>query len=438
VRRLIGLLLFLVFVDEDNAAYKTRMFSPMAWVHDWLLEPTAIKVRPFDLAMLAILLVATTRKNGGGPSVAPMRNTMFLALATTVLWFFYGLSRGGETRFASWQTYLLLSSILTGFTIAATFRTPDHFAELGKWLVGAAMYRALMCWISYFTWGRDTVGQMGAFLTNHDDTICWVTGILVLLLQAIDRRTTRITIRNALMICFLLGAIQFNSRRLAWVSLALGLLVMYVLFPGGPAKRVVRRAARYALPVLVVYVVVGWGRPNKIFLPLHSFSTISTEEDASTLARNAENLSLIATANYAGSVLGTGWGRPYAVLTRKYDIAGSFELWQYVPHNSILGLLAFTGILGFSGFWIALPTAVFFNARVARLGKTSPFRNAGMIGVAQLIVCANQLYGDMGIFSLQVMYVVAASYAMALRLPVTAGVWNRPTTKAQMATPSPG
>jgi hypothetical protein len=428
----------LVFVDEDNSAYKTRMFSPMAWVHDWLLEPTFIKLRPFDLAMLAVLLVAASKKSAGGPSVAPMRNTMFLALGTTVLWFLLGLLRGGESRFASWQTYLLLSSILTAFTIAATFRTADHYAELGKWLVGAALYRALMCWISYFTWGRDTVGQMGAFLTNHDDTICWVTGILILLVQAIDRRTKRITIRNGLIICFFLGAIQFNSRRLAWVSLALGLFVMYVLYPVGPAKRVVRRAARYALPVLVLYVVVGWGRPNKIFLPLHSFSTISTQEDASTLARNAENLSLIATANYAGSLTGTGWGRPYAVLTRKYDIESSFELWQYVPHNSILGLLAFTGVLGFCGFWLALPTAVFFNARVARLGKSSAARNAGIIGVGQLIVCANQLYGDMGIFSLQVMYVVAASYAMALRLPAVAGVWNRPAAKTQTAPPVTG
>ena len=39
------------------------------------------------------------------------------------------------------------------------------------------------------------------------------------------------------------------------------------------------------------------------------------------------------------------------------------ELWPYVPHNSILGLLAYTGILGFAGYWLAFPTAVFLNAR---------------------------------------------------------------------------
>ncbi len=429
MRRLVGLLLFLVFVDEDNSAYKTRMFSPMAWVHGWLLDPTFIKVRPFDLLMLVVLVVGLLKRDGRGPGVAPMRNALLVAFGTTVLWFVLGLTRGGEGRFASWQTYLLLSCILTAFAVAATFRTAVDFQGLGKWLVGAAIYRAFMCWVSYFTWGKALVGQSGAFLTNHDDTICWVVSILVLIVQAADRRTRAITVRNFALICFFVGAIQWNSRRLAWLSLALGVIVTYALFPKGPAKRVARRAATIAMPLLLVYVVVGWGRQNKIFLPLQSLSTISTQEDASTLARNAENLSLIATANYNGPLTGTGWGRPYAILTRKYDIANAFELWQYVPHNSILGLLAYTGIVGFAGFWMALPTSIFFNARVARLSKDPAARSVAIIGVSQLMVCANQLYGDMGTFSLQVMYVVAVSYAMALRLPGFAGVWGRPSER---------
>ena len=52
------------------------------------------------------------------------------------------------------------------------------------------------------------------------------------------------------------------------------------------------------VPIILVYVVVGWGRANPIFLPLRSLSTVTTKEDGSTLARNAENLGLIATASY--------------------------------------------------------------------------------------------------------------------------------------------
>jgi hypothetical protein len=427
VTRLVGLLLFLVFSEDSGAAYRTQLGAPLAWVYNALLDPTPIKLRPFDLIMLAILLVASLKKRRGAAYVAPMRNTLLLVLATTLVSFLYGLAHGGEFRFASWQTYLILSTVLLAFTVAAVFRTAEDFYGLAQWLVATALYRGAMCWVSYFSWGRHFVGASGAFLTTHDDTISWVVSILLLIVGAVEKRARFVTIRNLVLIFFFLGALQWNSRRLAWVSLAMGLVVLYALFPPGAAKRRINRVALFAAPVALLYVVVGWGRQNPIFLPLRSMSTVSTQEDGSTLARNAENLGLIATANTSSFALGTGWGRPYIALTLKYDISG-FELWQYVPHNSILGLLAFTGALGFAGFWLAIPTAVFLNSRTARLSSDSKARNVGLVGAAQMIVCANQLYGDMGIFDLKPMYVIAVSYAVALRLPGISGAWGAPNT----------
>jgi hypothetical protein len=420
---LIGFLLFLLCVDEFTAAYKKHLFTAFDWVHGYVMEPTPIKLRPFDLVMLAILLISSSKREGRGAQVAPMRNAVLVTLGTTVVWFGIGVWRGGDARDASWQTYLILSTLLFTFTVASVFRTPAHYYGLAKWVIAAAFYRATMCWISYFTWGRDSLGGSGAFLTSHEDTITWIVAILVLIVNAVERRSSGITARNLVGILFLIGAIQWNSRRLAWVSLIMALVVMYFLFPEGAAKRKVARVARILLPVVAVYTVVGWGSQNPLFLPLRSLSSVSTQEDASTLARNAENLGLIATANYNGFLVGSGWGREYVCLTRKYDISG-FELWQYMPHNSILGLLAFTGMLGFAGFWLPVMTAIFLNARLAQLGPDSRTRTVGIIGAAQMIVSANQLYGDMGIFSAQVMYTLAISYAIALRLPRAAGLWG--------------
>jgi hypothetical protein len=432
VTRLLELLLFLVFVEDWGCAYRNEIGAPFAWVHEWLLEPTPLKIRPFDILVLGILLAASFQGSRKVQMIAPMRRTIFLTLGTTLLWFVYGLSRGGEVRFASWQTYLIGSTVLLAFTLAATFKTPADFARLGKWLIAAAIYRAAMCWISYFTWGRHKVGESGAYLTSHDDTITWVVSILILIVDAIDKRSIKVTLRNLALSFLFLGAIQFNSRRLAWVSLLMGLVVTYLLFPQGAAKRRIARFGRKLLPLVAVYVVVGWGRSNPIFLPLRSMSSVSTQEDASTLARNVENLGLIATNNGSSYLVGTGWGKPYTALSLKYDISTAFELWPYVPHNSILGLLAFTGALGFAGFWMALPTAVFLNARMARLASDPRARSVGIIGAAQLIVVANQLYGDMGIFFTRPMYVIAVSYAMALRLPRAAGVWTSGGRRARV------
>jgi hypothetical protein len=210
------------------------------------------------------------------------------------------------------------------------------------------------------------------------------------------------------------------------VSLAMGFAVMVLLLPKGKAKRRVIRTLYVVAPLGLIYVVVGWGRANPIFLPLRSFASVSTQEDGSTLARNAENLGLIQTANSWGSLLGSGWGKPYIWLTKKYDISGAFELWEYVPHNSILGILAFTGIIGSSIFWTTVATSVFLNVRVARLSDDPVARTVAIIGASQVVVCGNQLYGDMGLFFFKPMYFLAISYAIALRLPGVTGVWTRP------------
>jgi hypothetical protein len=436
--------MFLAFVEDSTCAYALKPLSPlgapMGWVFDLLKKPTPISLRPFDIFILVIFFITMSKGGKRGALVGPMKNALFVTLGTTVVWFLYGLLRGGEFRAASWQTYLIFGAILLAFTVANTFRTAGDFSILAKWLIAAASYRAFMCWLSYFTWARAKVGESGAFLTNHDDTILWVVSILILIVNAVDRRSAAITARNFALSLFFMGAIQFNSRRLAWVSLAMGLAVMYVLFPKGIAKQRINRALRLALPVVLIYVAVGWGRGERIFLPLRSLSSVTTKEDTSTLARNAENLGLILTGNSFGYFMGAGWGRPYIPVTLEYDISTAFELWPYVPHNSILGLLAFTGALGFAGFWIPFPTCVFFCARQARMAPDPKARSVAIIGAAQLAVCANQLYGDMGIFSMQAMYVIAVSYGIALRLPALYGVWGAPTQRLPTAparTPSP-
>ncbi len=418
----------MLFIDDTGCNYASHLGGPLGWLH-FLLEPTPISVRPFDLIMLVVLMVGLSKRNP--PLVRPMRNALLLAVATTIVWFLYGVFlRGGDARsVTSWQglTSSSASSFLPLPWLSSIIGTAADFNTLGTWLLVAAIWRAIMCWISYFTWARSVVGESGAFLTTHDDTITWVVGIIVLIVNAADKRVLRVTIRNLALILFLLGAIQFNSRRLAWVSLAMGLVVMYALLPYGTAKRRISRAfVRFVLPLVIAYVVIGWGSSAWIFLPLRSLTSISTQEDASTLARNTENLGLIQTANYSSFTMGTGWGRGYVPVSLKYDISAAFALWPYVPHNSILGLLAFTGVFGFMGFWLALPTAVFLNARTAKVGKDAMAARVAIVGTAQIIVCANQFYGDMGIFFPRVMYVVAVGYAVALRLPQVVGVWGQP------------
>jgi hypothetical protein len=70
-----------------------------------------------------------------------------------------------------------------------------------------------------------------------------------------------------------------------------------------------------------------------------------------------------------------------------------------------------------------VPIAAFLHARTARLGEEPAERLVGVVGVMQIVACANQWYGDMGAFSSLTNYTLATCFAAALRVPAHAGVW---------------
>ena len=259
------------------------MFAPFTWVNPVLFAPLPIKIRVFDVILAVILIVASSRRSSKLPVVAPMRNALFLGVATTVVWFAYGIATGGDARAASWQTYLILSTALMAFVVSACFQTTEQYALLAKALVAAALYRAAMCWYFHYVYivtGLVSVDPAPQYVTAHDDTVVWVVAILALIVYAATQQKRGVTLRVLAGVVFLIFAIQYNQRRLAWVSLSAALATTFFLIPQGLRRRVVRAGA-FLAPVIVVYTVVGWGRPESVFRPLRSFSTVSGDEDNS-------------------------------------------------------------------------------------------------------------------------------------------------------------
>ena len=438
MNRLLALLVFLVCSEDSEALYHHHMFAPLAWTKRLLIEATPLKIRPFDFYMGILLIVASSKKppkDVKGGVVRPMRSALLLAAGTIALWFILGIARGGDARAASWQTYLLFAAVLYAFTVATVARTTETWLLIAKAIVAAAMYRAIMCWIFYLLYIRTLqVMPFPEYLTSHDDTVLWVVALVILGLNVLDAVTRHAKLVAGICVPIIIMAIQFNTRRLAWVSLIAGVIMVYALLPAGRVKRRVNRYILIAAPMIALYVIIGWGRTERMFKPLAAFATVTTHEDASTKARNVENLGLIQTVVSTNMWTGTGFGHRYVEVSNKYSIAELFELWPYVPHNGLLGLFAYTGLLGVAGFWLAFPTAMFLNARVARLANDRVERTVGIVAAAQMVICANQLYGDMGLFSPKTMYLLATSYAVALRLPVQAGVW---TAAAPKRAPAP-
>lgn len=419
MRRFVQVMFFLALVDEGRSLYKQYFFiTPFGWVHSLLFEAIA-SIRPYDVAMLVALLMST---GGFRTRTTPaLKRTMLGAVFVIFVGLSYGVGTGGDGRAAGWQVYLPLSMILTAFAIAATHQTAEHFASLFKGFVAAGVVHAIMCLLfmrMYFGW----IYPPPEYCTTHDDTILWTSSVWLLLLAAAlfpNKRTKRLA---WILVPLVLLAIQFNKRRMAWVSLVGAGIAAYFVLPDDKLKRRIRRGILIAAPIIAIYTAVGWGSSNPIFIPLRSFSTVSVDQDKSTKARNMENLGLIATANQYGPLMGSGWGHKYVEVSSLYKIY-FFELWPYVPHNSVLGLLAYSGYVGFVGFWMMVPMAAFFHARVAREAARPMDRFIATISLVQLVACADQWYGDMGAFSPFTMYTLASALAAGLRLPAASGVF---------------
>jgi hypothetical protein len=413
-----------MLVDDGNpnVLYKDHMFAPFTWAH-YLFEPI-FSLRPFDLCMGVVLVVASMRKMVKGPTVRPMRRALFVAGGAMAIALVYGLSRGGDGRAAGWQVYLLFATILLSFTLASIFQTAEHFLGVVRTIVAAGFYHATMgilFWAFYVKQGA--IKPFPEYLTTHDDTVLWTVGVGFLLLQALQTKVRRTRILSILGMVFLLVAIQLNHRRLAWISLGGSLLALYFLIPPSVIKKRINRVVMVVAPILLLYVFIGMDRPEGIFRPLQAFTSVSSAKDNSTKARIVENLGLIATSNFHGWFMGSGFGHKYIEISNRYNIYG-FELWPYVPHNSVLGMLAYSGFFGFVGYWMTFPTAVFLHARTARFGATQADRFMGVVGVMQMVACADQWFGDMGSFSSITDYTLAISFGAALRVPIIAGAWS--------------
>jgi 4-amino-4-deoxy-L-arabinose transferase-like glycosyltransferase len=207
----------------------------------------------------------------------------------------------------------------------------------------------------------------------------------------------------------------------------------------------VNRRLLLAAPLLLVYVAVGWGRTGPLFAPLEALRTTTpSATDPSKLARNEEDANLVHTFRQ-NPVLGSGWGHPYQALTTVYSEVfktSAFVQYAYLPHNSLFGMLAFSGVVGFVGTWLPVPVAAFLAARGYRRAKRTTDRAAAMAAVCVLPAFGVQAFGDLGFNSLEGWLIVALAAATGGRVAARTRAWPsraRSSTRAGPALPdAPG
>jgi hypothetical protein len=421
MRKILPWMFFLSLAAETRDVYLGRMWTPMRLM-GWFIQALPIKASPFEI--LCLVMLFTSGAQWRARCAPPMIRAIHASLASVAFCLVYGMAKGGELKPTYTQVHTLVFCLIFALTLSRADLTRADIYRLGKALFYAALYRAFMVIMLYVFFVVD-LPTAPPVMSTHGDTVLFCVGLLLAMSHAIEMRTKAATRALLLSAPVILLAIVLNSRRVAWASLAAGILVLYVLLP--KSAGVTRKRNRVLLvvgPILALYVAIGQGHTEGIFQPVAAFSSMGGgQRDSSTKARDNENTGLVVMVKER-PLLGTGFGHQWYEIDYSLSVPVSvFPMYHYLPHNSMLALFAFTGSVGFAGIWMVLPVSVYLNRRTHLLATNPVDRVAAAVGIVAVVVAMNQIYGDMGLIDLTPMVILGAALGAASRLAPLSGAW---------------
>ena len=383
----------------------------------------------FDVVLVYLFVVAAvrwlkgSRIDAGTERGGPMMWFAGLSVAGAAWMWVYGMASGGaDVANSLWQVQRVVYLPALVFLFQLAFRGPADTIALGKVIVSAACLKALLAIYIRATVAPPPGDTTLSYATTHADSMLFAVAFCSVLAMLIHRRNNRL-FWVAVVLPLLIAGMVANGRRLAWVELAAGVSTVVMFTPWSHTKRAAVRGATFASPLFLAYAVAGWNSGSAAFAPVHTLrSVIDSKADPSTLWRDLENYNLFYTLRHH-PLLGTGYGHGYVEIISLPDVSSAYSLYRFLPHNSILGLWAYGGLIGFTALWAMLVVGRFLAGRSYRCAVAADDRMAALTAVSVVVVYLVYCYGDLGLGTWTSVFTVGPAFAIASRLAVTTGAW---------------
>jgi hypothetical protein len=394
---------------------------------------------PGEALALAVLLVIHAHRRMAGirtdshdrpPTARVMLQGLGVSLLAILGLCLLGLKNGGDMKMAKVQVQAYVLVLIFAYLCAISMRGLRDYRIIGGLIIATACIKAVIAlYVAHII-----VPTTSEYATAHGDSLLFACATVLLIVRLAEVPTRRSLAVCALLLPLLGAGMVANDRRLVWVQVLLAMLTYWLMSHRSPFKRLFVRGFLLALPVLLVYVAVGWSSQSKIFAPVQTLRSVGDSEvDASTLYRDLENYNLFATMRY-NVLAGSGFGHPFVEEVKLPDIS-FFEEYRFMPHNSVLGLWAFCGPTGFTGITAALLVAVFLAARSYQGATVPDQRVAAVMTIAMIVIYMVHCWGDIGFSERRSVYLVGPALAMAGQLALSTGGWRiRPAKPRSVVT----
>jgi len=355
---------------------------------------------------------------------APMIRLAQLVYVTIVFMVLVGRWRNGNPGMAVWQINRVMYLPGVFLLCQAAFTRADDYIAVGKVMLVAAVLRA-----SQAIYVRSVVdatvdpltGESSLpYATTHHDSMLFAMGT-VLLMALILQRVPKAELLAALLGPILVGGMIANDRRMVWIQIIMVFAAIYLVTKQNAFKRKLQRALLFLLPLVALYVMVGWGASGGIFKPVQVIrSAVDSSTDGSTAWRDFENFNLIYTLRDF-PITGVGYGNGFNERWRLPVV--DYALERFIPHNSILGLWCYGGYIGYTGLTLLWVGGVFFALRAYRFSNVPLEKAAALVSFASILIYYIQCFGDMGLGTFTGVFLVAPSLTVGSKLAVKSGGW---------------
>jgi hypothetical protein len=395
-----------------------------------------ISLFPWQLLLIALVPFCIGAASGERVHSRELDRAILVSIACIAVTFLWGFARGGSAYYAYYQLWRFLTALLIAYVFMSALRSPRDLVGLGKIVIATGLVRATLCIYVYWTQVHDKIFPLPEYVTDHDDSMLFAAAILTSFIWALFKGGKLTWLTTAVVVSYEVYAIILNTRRIAWVELVLALVLIYFLLGPGPTRSVINRWAKWAAPVVVIYFIAGLGSNSPMFAPVHALTTTGSDYDPSSLTRQEEARNLLHTlVNSGNPIFGTGWGIPYDLVEHYWsNYSANWVLVQYTPHNSLLGLAAFSGLVGIIGIWGVMPVGAYLAARGYR-GSTDVIpKVAALVALGCLATYSAHCYGDIGLQSFQ----GVVMFGLALAVAGKTAAWSAARPLAQSVTARAG
>lgn len=433
---LLGLMLVVVTLDDpsDRPYYKLWQ-SPMSAAGRLFFSNIAW-FTGIELAVLGLTALAVARRLRSKSHAVPLdpvanqaprelRLAVLLSGLTIAGLFVYGLLRGGVFREALWQFRVLAMLPLISTLVMSAFDFPKDLKwVLGVLVVGSIVKSLLGVYFIYVIAYPN--GHFPPHTTGHNDTMIFVVSSIVCFLMVWEKPTWSHLLFALGWMVFVALAMRLNDRRIAYVDIAFALTFIYFVSPWHRMKRLATQVMVLMLPVLVLYVAVGWSAQSKLFRPVQKIRSIvapaeDTEEESSNVERDIENFNLLKSWE-RDMVFGQGFGHAFTEYLPSNDFRQSN--FGHIGHNSVLWLLWIGGIAGLTGTLMYLGVAAFFFARALRKAQVFDERVALLTALCIMLTYLLQAFGDMGTEAIGFDFFIAVALGIIGRLTTRLRAWR--------------